>query len=150
MNTLTILDGDPAGDKTRRNLQGYLGNKKIPFHANKDFISLHTGFSLEGLFPHEWIVEAQGSNPDWFGDDYSVDVEGKLQPFSMKNEKSKIQLRTYLIDKANEQEDLSWTTRFTQVFDTLETALSESYKRVYGLEFETNKSMQPIADASAD
>jgi hypothetical protein len=68
----------------------------------------------------------------------------------MKNEKSKIQLRTYLIDKANEQEDLDWISRFTQVFDTLENALSGSYKRVYGIEFETNKSMQPTADASAD
>lgn len=147
---VTILDGDPAGDKTRRALQGYLGNKKIQFHANKDFISLHTGFSLEGLFPHEWIVEAHDNNPDWFGDDYAVDVEGKLQPFSIKNEKSKIQLRTYLREKANEQQELDWISRFKQVFDMLENALSESYKRVYGQEFETNKSMQPTAEAAAD
>lgn len=144
---VTILDGDPAGDKTRRALQGYLGNKKIQFHANKDFISLHTGFALEGLFPHEWIAEAHDNNPDWFGDDYAVDVEGKLQPFSMKNEKSKIQLRTYLIDKANEQQGLDWISRFKQVFDTLESALSLGYERVYGQEFETNES---TAEAAAN
>jgi hypothetical protein len=147
---VTILDGDPAGDKTRRALQGYLGSKKIQFHANKDFISLHSGFSLEGLFPHEWIVEVHDNNPDWFGDDYAVDVEGKLQPFNMKNEKSKIQLRTYLIEKANEQQDLDWISRFKQVFDMLENALSESYKRVYNQEFETNKSIQLTAEAAAD
>lgn len=144
---VTILDGDPAGDKTRRALQGYLGNKKIQFHANKDFISLHTGFALEGLFPHEWIAEAHDNNPDWFGDDYAVDVEGKLQPFSMKNEKSKIQLRTYLIDKANEQQGLDWISRFKQVFDTLDSALSLGYERVYGQEFETNES---TAEAAAN
>lgn len=135
---VTILDGDTAGDNTRRELQGYLGNKKVPFQANKDFISLHTGFSLEGFFPHEWIIEAHDRHTDWFGNDFSIDVEGRLQPFSMKNKKSKIQLRNYLIDKANSQENLSWITRFCQVFDVLESALSASYKRVYGLEFETN------------
>ena len=137
---VTILDGDTAGDNTRRELQNYLGNKKVPFQANKDFISLHIGFSLEGLFPHEWIIEAHDEHADWFDNDFSIDVEGRLQPFGMKNEKSKIQLRTYLIDKANGQESLSWITRFSQVFDVLESALSASYKRVYGVEFETNNS----------
>lgn len=135
---VTILDGDPAGVKTRRVLQGYLGNKNVPFQANRDFISLHTGFSLEGLFPHEWIVAAHEESPGWFGDEYSVDVEGKLQPFSMKNEKSKIQLRSYLIDKASNQDDQNWIARFVQVFDALDLALSESYTRVYGSEFEIN------------
>jgi len=55
----------------------------------------------------------------------------------MKNEKSKTQLRTYLIEKANEQQNLDWISRFRQVFDVLENALSESYKRVYGQEFKT-------------
>ncbi|MEM6510509.1 MAG: hypothetical protein AAF644_13665, partial [Pseudomonadota bacterium] len=87
------------------------------------------------------------NNPDWFGDDYAVDVEGKLQPFSMKNVKSKIQLRTYLIDKANEQQGLDWISRFKQVFDTLESALSLGYERVYGQEFETNES---TAEAAAN
>lgn len=139
---VTILDGDPAGDKTRKALQGYLGNKNVQFQANKDYISLHTGFSLEGLFPHKWIIEAYDENPEWF-DDYSVDVEGKLQPFSMKTEKNKNQLRTYLIDQASSQDNLRWITRFVQVFDTLESALSASYKRVYGVEFETNNSILP-------
>lgn len=138
-----VLDGDPAGDKTRRTLQGYFGNKKVPFQANKDFISLHNGFSLEGLFPHDWIIDAYNENPDWFGDDYSIDVEGKLQPFSLKNEKSKVQLRTHLIDRADHQEDFNWITRFEQAFDAIEVALSQSYKRVYGFEFETPKSLFP-------
>lgn len=130
---VTILDGDSAGDKTRRALQQYLGNKDIPFEANKDFISLHTGFSLEGLFPHEWIKEAYSNHPDWFKE-YSVDVEGTLQPFDLKSNQTKTQLRNYLIAKSEGDTSFAWITKFSQVFDVLENALAQKYTKVYGNE----------------
>ena len=128
---VTILDGDTAGDKTRRSLQQYLGNKNIPFEANIDFISLHTGFSIEGLFPHEWIKEAYDEHPNWFKQ-YSVDVEGILQPFNLKSNKTKTQLRNYLISKSDDDESFAWITKFVQVFDVLEKTLDKKYTRVYG------------------
>lgn len=130
---VTVLDGDPAGDKTRRILQQYLSNKKISFEANKDFISLHSGFSLEGLFPHDWIIEAHAEHPNWFKD-YSVDVEGKLQPFDLKSNQTKGQLRSYLMSRSEAADDKSWIVRFEQVFDVLDKALKDHYKRIYGCE----------------
>lgn len=130
---VTILDGDAAGDKTRRSLQQYLGNKNIPFEANNDFISLHTGFSIEGLFPHEWIKEAYNEHPNWFKQ-YSVDVEGALQPFDLKSNQTKTQLRNYLITKSSADESFAWVTKFVQVFDVLEKTLDKKYTRVYGNE----------------
>lgn len=130
---VTVLDGDPAGDKTRRTLQQYLGNKGISFEANLDYISLHTGFSLEGLFPHEWIIEAYDEHPNWFKD-YSVDVEGKLQPFDLKSNHTKTQLRGFLIKKAESDLDMLWHDKFEQVFNALEKSLHSRYVKVYGRE----------------
>jgi len=137
---VTILDGDSAGDITRRALQGYLGNKGISFEANKDFISLHSGFTLEGLFPHEWIINAHEEHPNWFKD-YSVDVEGSLQPFDLKTDKNKEQLRNHLIRKAEGETDFLWVDRFEKVFNVLESALSKRYEATYGSKMETKKSI---------
>ncbi|MFK4752593.1 ATP-dependent nuclease [Oceanobacter antarcticus] len=130
---VTVLDGDPAGDKTRRDLQHYLGNKNISFEANRNFISLHTGFSLEGLFPHEWIIGAHAEHPNWFKD-YSVDVEGKLQPFDLKSNQTKTQLRAFLVNKSESDDDNLWVDKFEQVFNMLEMSLHSQYVKVYGSE----------------
>lgn len=130
---ITILDGDEAGDKTRRALQNYFGNKKISFEANKNFVSLHNGFCLEGLFPQEWIIEAHQEHPNWFND-FSTDVEGKLQPFSMKNNTTKEQIRNYLIKKSDVESSFDWSNRFVTLFDALDRALKSQYFAVYGEE----------------
>ncbi|MBO1519957.1 ATP-dependent nuclease [Oceanisphaera pacifica] len=128
---VTVLDGDSAGDKTRRTLQQYFGNKKIPFHSKKDFVTLHDGFSLEGLFPHDWIIEAYEQHPNWFSD-FDTDVEGVLKPFTVKSNSSKEQLRNYLKSKAVEADSFDWVARFKTVFDVVEKALKERNEAVYG------------------
>ncbi|MGP8290830.1 ATP-dependent nuclease [Vreelandella zhanjiangensis] len=129
--TVTIFDGDSAGDNTRKALQQYFGNKNIPFQTKNDFVSLHDGFSLEGLFPHGWIVEAYEEHPNWFIG-FDTDVEGKLKPFTVKSNANKEQLRNYLTRKAEEEDNLDWISRFKTVFDVLETALEKRNKKVYG------------------
>jgi ABC-type transport system involved in cytochrome c biogenesis ATPase subunit len=128
---VTLLDGDSAGDKTRRTLQQYFGNKNIPFHSKKDFVTLHDGFSLEGLFPHQWIIEAYEQHPNWFLD-FDTDVEGVLKPFTVKSNTNKEQLRNYLKNKAAESDDFDWAGRFKTVFDVVEKALKERNEAVYG------------------
>jgi len=129
---ITVLDGDDAGDKTRRTLQQYFGNKNIPFQSKKDFVTLHSGFSLEGLFPHEWIIQANEEHPNWFTS-FDTDVEGILKPFTVKSNSQKEQLRNYLKAKALEADTLEWCKRFITVFDVIETALKERHKAVYGV-----------------
>jgi energy-coupling factor transporter ATP-binding protein EcfA2 len=127
---ITILDGDDAGDKTRRTLQQYFGNKNIPFQSKKDFVTLHSGFSLEGLFPHNWIIQAYDEHPNWFTS-FDTDVEGVLKPFTVKSNSHKEQLRNYLKAKAQEADSFEWCARFITVFDVIENALIGRHKVVY-------------------
>lgn len=127
---VTIFDGDDAGDKTRRTLQQYFGNKNIPFHSKKDFVTLHDGFSLEGLFPHDWIKQAYEEHSNWFSA-FDTDVEGVLKPFIVKSSSHKEQLRNYLKTKALGADSFEWCARFITVFDVIETALKGRHKAVY-------------------
>lgn len=133
---VTVIDGDDAGTKTRKALQNYLGNKQIPFESKRDFVTLHDGFALEGLFPHEWIIEAQTEHANWFSD-FDVDVVGTLKPFTVKDN-NKEQLRSYLKTKVILTTSLDWCIRFKAVFDVLENALSHRYETVYGVAFNKN------------
>lgn len=121
---VVLLDGDTAGAKTRANLQQYFGQHQIPFQSNSEFISLHSGFSLEGLFPHQWIIDLHEEHPTWFSE-YSVDVTNTLQPFTLKHESNKSQLREALIERAKQQSDLAWASRFIEVFQVLESCLEK-------------------------
>lgn len=120
---VVLLDGDTAGNKTRTNLQQFLGQHGLSFQSNLDYISLHSGFSIEGLFPHEWIIDLQKEHPNWFSD-WSVDVEGKLQPFTIKSESNKVSLRNALTLRADNKDNTEWAQRFIQVFNTLQSALA--------------------------
>ncbi|MFL9594538.1 ATP-dependent nuclease [Aeromonas veronii] len=127
---VTILDGDSAGDNTRKNLQNYFGNKRIPFQANKDFVTLHDGFSLEGLFPHSWIIEANDEHPNWFSN-FATDVQGVLKPFDVRTAANKEQLRNYLKEKAIASDSLDWAERFITVFNVVEAALKTRNDAIY-------------------
>lgn len=124
-----VLDGDDAGDKTRKNLQQFLGNKNISFEANKQFVMLPKGFALEGLFPHSWIIEAYSKHPNWFKD-YSVDMNNELFSFSLKSNETKDQLREYLKRKAAEEGDEDWANSFCQLFNTIDNALEAHIVRL--------------------
>lgn len=128
---VTILDGDDAGDKTRRGLQSYFQNKKIPFQSQNDFLCLHAGFSLEGLFPHEWIKETHEEHPNWFKE-YAEDLDGNLMPFTLKSNSNKEQLRTRLMKKAENEVSTNWISRFEQLFDQLDIALQKKFMKLYG------------------
>ncbi|MEZ8235740.1 ATP-dependent nuclease [Vibrio splendidus] len=128
---VTVLDGDTAGDYCRRNLQQYFGKKQISFQPNVDFICLPVGFAVEGLFPHEWIIELYKEHDNWF-DNCSYDLKGALQPFTMKSNKTKEQLRNNVIRRALEQDDLSWAEDFKLLFDQLESQLARKHEKVYG------------------
>ncbi|MFB2854274.1 ATP-dependent nuclease [Aeromonas allosaccharophila] len=127
---VTILDGDSAGDNTRKSLQNYFGNKRISFQANKDFVTLHDGFSLEGLFPHSWIIEANDEHSNWFSN-FATDVQGVLKPFDVRTAANKEQLRNYLKEKAVASDSLDWAERFITVFNVVEAALKTRNDAIY-------------------
>lgn len=126
--TVVVLDGDSAGDKTRKDLQHFFGKKGVPFESNKDFILLPLGFSLEGLFPHEWIIEANTEHPGWF-DDFAQDMNQKLTSFTCKGN-SKDQLREFLKRKSELEESEEWASSFIHLFESADHALETHAKRL--------------------
>lgn len=125
---VAVFDGDDAGDKERRELQNFFGQKEIPFEANKHFVSVRSKFSIEGLFPDEWIIDLYAQHTGWFSS-YSIDAAGQLEPFSIKDNK-KGDIQGSLIARADSAEDLEWSTRFRTVCKVLDTALGELHKKL--------------------
>ncbi|EIJ0948589.1 AAA family ATPase, partial [Vibrio vulnificus] len=119
---VVILDGDEAGDKTRKSLQQFLGKKGIKFQCDEQFIILPRGFAIEGLFPHEWIIEANEKHPSWIKD-FSTDLNDQLMPFTAKDEAKKSQLREFLKRKVDEQTDDIWAKSFINLFEKIDHAL---------------------------
>ncbi|TLX48024.1 hypothetical protein C1E24_04265 [Pseudoalteromonas phenolica] len=127
--TVVILDGDDAGDKTRKNLQGFFGKKGINFDFNKEFIMLPQGFAIEGLFPESWLIEANREHPNWFSG-FSLDMHNKLLPFTTKNENNKGQLREYLKRKAESSENDDWASSFITLFDLIDSSLEKTSEKI--------------------
>lgn len=123
-----ILDGDEAGDKARKNLQGFLNNKNISFESNEQFVMLPKGFAVEALFPDKWIIEAHAKHPNWFKE-FSTDMTGQLLPFNTKNETNKGQFREFLKRNVETQENEVWAEKFCQLFDIVDQALENQKKR---------------------
>jgi predicted ATP-dependent endonuclease of OLD family len=123
-HTVTVLDGDDAGDKLRRDLQSYFGQKDIPFQPNKNYVSVRKGFAIEGLFPDQWIQTIYAEHPTWF-ENYSVDASGQLEPFRIKDAK-KPNMQNRLLSMAEEETDLEWAARFIEVLSIINSALKDA------------------------
>lgn len=80
---VTVFDGDPAGIKVRKELQGFFSGRG-EFEANFDYVSVRSGYEMEGIFPDDWIHDCHSEHPGWF-DDWSVDAGGTIEPFSVKD-----------------------------------------------------------------
>ncbi|WP_417816171.1 ATP-dependent nuclease [Thalassospira alkalitolerans] len=126
---VAMFDGDDAGERVRKELQGYFGNKDIPFAANQNYVSVRSRFAVEGLFPDEWIISMHGENPQWF-ESFSVDATGELEPFRVKD-KSKHTIQNALMAMAKDQTNFDWATRFIGVCNTLDNALSLNQKNLH-------------------
>ncbi|MGC3987776.1 MAG: hypothetical protein QM777_25340 [Pseudorhodoferax sp.] len=121
---VSVFDGDDAGERERRDLQRFFGQKNIPFEANRQFVSVRSRFSIEGLFPDEWIKEIHEQNPSWFSA-YAVDASGELEPFVIKDER-KAGVGSVLLDKSSVQAilgEFGWASRFVRVFEVIDAAL---------------------------
>lgn len=127
---IIVLDGDKAGDDCRKAIQGYLSNKDIHVRANEHYVSVRDRFSIEGLFPDEWIVDVQREHPNWFSD-FSVDATGTLQPFGVKDD-HKRQFMSSMISRMERTPGLSWADRWLTVLAAIENGLKVEAERIYG------------------
>lgn len=120
-----ILDGDEAGVKERKNLQQYFSSKeKIHFSSNKEYVSVRSGFPIEGLFPDEFLLEANKQHPSWFGGSLGTDASGIVEAFSIKDG-IKVQLSKFLLDLCKNETDANWAKRWISILDAIEQALEK-------------------------
>jgi len=120
---VAIFDGDEAGIKERKALQGFFGNQGIRFEANKDYVSIRSGHSIEGLFPDSFITSLMKDHPSWFaGQGSSVDASGIVEPFTLVDTK-KTNAYNYFIDKCKSTSIESWIDRWETAFNAIEAAL---------------------------
>jgi hypothetical protein len=125
---VAVFDGDEAGEKERKDLQGYFGKKSIPFEANSHFVSVRSRFAIEGLFPDDWIKIIHEEHPSWF-DSFAVDAGDELEPFKVKDGK-KSQMQAKLISLAQNEKNLGWAIRFINVFQTIDSALDSLHQKL--------------------
>src|SRR5690606_41136956 len=124
-----VFDGDEAGDKERRELQGFFTNQKIPFEPNQNYVSVRSRFPIEGLFPDQWIIELKEQHPSWFRS-FSVDAAGELEPFQIDDHRKK-NLQNSLLERAQNETNLDWARKFIQVLQRIDTALGKLDKKIH-------------------
>ena len=125
---VSVFDGDIAGERERKDLQNYFGQKNIQFQPNEDYISVRKGQAIEGLFPDEWIIETHHEHPNWF-DEFSVDASNELEPFKLKDS-NKSNFARRLKEKAESTGDFSWAKRWIDVCTAIENALAKKAKNL--------------------
>lgn len=135
---VTIFDGDDAGIKERKALQGFFGNQGIRFEANKDYVSIRSGHSIEGLFPDSFITSLMQDHPSWFvGQGLSVDAAGVVESFSLVDTK-KTNAYNYLIEKCKSTPIQSWVERWEIAFNAIESALAVKEVELHRKSFKTH------------
>jgi len=103
---ISLFDGDDAGDKARRDLQRFFGQKNIPFNPNEDFVIVRDRFSVEGLVPDEWIKDIHQNHAGWF-EIYGEDASGRILPFRVKDG-SKEQYLNYFKERVKSSSFIDW------------------------------------------
>lgn len=127
--TITLFDGDDAGDKARRSLQGYFGKKEVGFNSNSEFVILRDRFAVEGLLPDSWVREIQKDHPGWFAE-YAEDASGGILPFKVKDN-SKEQYLNKFRAWISERDISDWIDRWKPVLDACEKSLSSQAQKLH-------------------
>jgi len=120
---VTVLDGDIAGVKVTREINGYMTNKGSGFQANVDYVMVRNGHAIEGLFPDDYLREANAVDSTWF-EDWVVDAAGELVDFRIASH-AKRGVQEWLVERSQRASTTSeWDSRWVPVLTAIETALS--------------------------
>lgn len=128
--SISLLDGDDAGDRARKDLQQFFGRKDVPFQANSDFVIIRDRFAIEGLLPDEWIKEVNASHPGWM-EGYAEDAAGQVLPFKVKDG-SKDQYFNWFRSKVQSAPFEEWFDRWRPILNACEKSLTQQGNKLYG------------------
>ena len=119
---ISVFDGDKEGNDERQIIQSYIrGKLQLSFEPNREFVSIRSGFSIEGLFCDEWISELYEQSPSWF-ENYSVDAAGAVEPFKITDSKKR-QFLNYMCSHEKDN-DYIWAKHWIPVCNVLEAAIA--------------------------
>lgn len=119
---VSLFDGDTAGEAEVRMLSRRLPKAGVRWAPNLDYVMLSQGREIEGVFPDTWIIEMHRAHPGWFSESVSLDMDGHLLGFKIKDS-SKQQARSWLQARG----ELRQAELFT--LDRLVTALEDALTR---------------------
>lgn len=128
--TISMLDGDDAGENARKALQQFFGQKNISFQPNTDFVIVRDRFAIEGLLPDEWIKEINGAHPGWL-ESYAEDAMGQILPFKVKDG-NKEQYFNWFKNRVQTSEFDEWFFRWRPVLNACEKSLAKQGGKLYG------------------
>lgn len=122
VNSVTMFDGDDAGDTSRRALVGYFGKKNFQFQPNRNYVIVKDRFTIEGLAPIDFIKETHNNHPKWLKN-FGVDSHGTILPFSVEDDHKHSFFEAFK-KYAESSEDQTWLESWLILLDALENALS--------------------------
>lgn len=122
---VVIFDGDDAGLKASKDLNGYFGNKRILFSSNQEYILLPKRAPIEALFPQHWLEELALEHPTWA----KIERDGmdEVVDFNMQGDK-KMSIADWLISKSKAATEESggtyaWAADFIKIFNKVDEML---------------------------
>ena len=124
---VTVFDGDDAGVRARKELQGFF-SRRGEFQSNIDFVSVRSGYPMEGIFPDDWIKQCNAEHNGWFKT-WSVDASGNVEPFEIEDDKKEGYAK-YMCAKVLAEADATRLTMLTNLFGAIDLALSDQQKRL--------------------
>lgn len=121
--TVSLFDGDDAGQKAVSDLASYFGNVGVPFASNREYVYVRNGFAVEGLFPDEWMRDLNDDNGNQFSD-FQVDAADEVVRYRIKDS-AKSAVGNKLRARAEASQDNDWAVRWRTVCSALDAALAK-------------------------
>lgn len=125
---VSIFDGDQAGEKERRDLNQFFGQRSIPWQANRDYVMVRKDFPIEALFPDVWIADTYEQHAGWF-EDFAVDSTGVLTSFQLKDGK-KSEFQQAMVRRAEGETEASWRSGWDSLAAAIDGALGSQEARI--------------------
>ena len=126
--SIVVFDGDAAGIKAINDLNGFFGNKNIPFQSNKNYLMLRKDYEIEYYFPDEWLMEIYSEHKSWF-ESFIQDVEGFISSFSIKD-KNKASFQKNIFDRIDQSSSYEWIDKWLPVLTTIEGSLESQRNKL--------------------
>jgi hypothetical protein len=119
---IALFDSDEALVKARSELQKYCQDKwGFTDASGTDFVSIRSGFSIEGLFSDTIIRDVHTATEKLFLSYAEDAAAGAVEPFQLRD---KIVAFDAFTKRAEMENGFDWAQRFIQVCSALESALT--------------------------